>query len=127
MGYTGDAKRAYQRAWMARRRDGWIRENGPCAWCGSEEQLEVDHIDPGTKLIQPRDIWSRRADVRAGELAKCQVLCRQCHIEKSAAEKAYVSPHGLRARYARKDENKCRCEECRQANAEYENARRNGV
>lgn len=119
MGYTGQAKRAYQLAWMMRRRDEWMKENGPCACCGSDDRLEIDHIDPTTKVMNPSTLWSRKADVREVELAKCQVLCYSCHMEKTLTWRMKeVPPHGTRARYMR-IEYKCRCVECRRANAEY--------
>lgn len=80
--------RRYQNEWMQRRRWAWISENGPCRWCGSYKDLEVDHIHPETKSMQPARIWSRRKEVRDAELAKCQVLCHDCHEIKTAQERA---------------------------------------
>lgn len=112
MGYTGDEKRAYQLAWITRRRQSWIdSQGGCCALCGSRDSLEVDHIDPSTKAINPTGIWSRNASVRADELAKCQVLCGVCHKEKTRL--AVQLGHGERATYKRG----CRCAECRAAQA----------
>lgn len=104
-------KRAYQRNWKARRRAEWIdAQGGACAECGSRESLEVDHIDPATKLCNPTLIWSRRKAFRDAELAKCQVLCRSCHEDKSWDE----APHGSRTRY---QDHGCRCADCRAWNA----------
>lgn len=84
MPYKDPARqREFQRLWMAKRRSDWIAQNGPCVTCGSSENLEVDHIDPKTKCMSPRAIWSRRAEDRMAELAKCQVLCRGCHSAKT--------------------------------------------
>lgn len=83
MGYKDKEKqREYQRQWMAKRRQEWIDENGPCA-CGSFNKLEVDHIDPKLKTMEVRSIWSCRKEIRELELAKCQVLCYDCHLEKT--------------------------------------------
>lgn len=80
---TREEQREYQRKWIAQRRIAWVQENGPCAKCGSWLDLEVDHVDPALKAMFPRDIWSRRQEVRDAELAKCQVLCGACHIIKT--------------------------------------------
>tara|TARA_R110002020_G_scaffold107059_4_gene248884 strand:- start:1618 stop:2013 length:396 start_codon:yes stop_codon:yes gene_type:complete len=59
-----------------------------CVGCGSQEQLEIDHIDPslkkcdpaksfGAKTITPR-IWE--------EINKCQLLCYDCHRVKTGIQ-----------------------------------------
>lgn len=85
--------RTYQRSWVAKRRQNWIAQNGPCVVCGSDDRLEVDHVNPEEKQIDPRNLWSMspRNLRRIAELAKCQVLCYGCHKEKTRpflAEKA---------------------------------------
>lgn len=82
-----DKQRAYQKNWIQSRRREWIDENGPCS-CGSDIDLEVDHIDPSTKSMNPNAIWSRTESARLKELAKCQVLCKICHDLKTSREKA---------------------------------------
>lgn len=121
MAYTGQVKRDYQLAWLKRRRDSWISENGPCAHCGSSEDLEVDHIDKATKSLQPTSVWSLTATKREIELAKCQVLCRTCHKIKSDDEQRYAPPHGTRGRYMRYG---CRCVDCRNAASVYRQRQR---
>lgn len=71
----------YQNNWMKVRRETWIQENGPCDNCGSWENLEVDHINPSTKISHR--IWSWKLEKRLLELSKCHVLCSACHLEKS--------------------------------------------
>lgn len=80
---TKEEQREYQRKWMAQRRQEWIDLNGPCKNCDSWDDLEVDHINPLTKTMNPSQIWSRKQEIRDEELAKCQVLCEDCHKEKS--------------------------------------------
>ena len=71
----------YQREWLRKKRAKWLKENGPCVTCGSNEKLEVDHIDPKTKTTHSFWSWS---DLRRNEeLKKCQVLCRACHKIKT--------------------------------------------
>lgn len=93
----------WQNRWMHKRRDAWLKEHGPCEFCGATENLEVDHIDSSDKFTHK--IWSYRAEIREAELAKCRVLCRSCHVKRHAKEKIV---HGTRSRY----EKGCRCEPC---------------
>jgi 5-methylcytosine-specific restriction endonuclease McrA len=78
--------KAYQNRWLANRRAEWIKANGPCKHCGTWENLEVDHINPVKKKYEISRIWSRKKSFRERELAKCQVLCKLCHLKKSAEE-----------------------------------------
>ena len=80
-----EAHRLQQKAWYEKvvkgRRKDWIEANGPCAKCGSWDRLEVDHIDPSTKVSH--NVWGWSETRRLEELAKCQVLCYSCHKEKT--------------------------------------------
>ena len=78
--------KAYQNRWLAERRMTWIKENGPCKHCGTWDNLEVDHINPAKKKYPAAKLWSRRKSFRDRELAKCQVLCKSCHLKKSILE-----------------------------------------
>ena len=102
---TLENKRKYDREWQAARKREWLLANGPCAFCGSLDRLEVDHVDPEQKVTHR--IWSWSVERRSAELAKCRVLCHDCHVKRHAA------PHGSRWRYKH---HKCRCEACREAN-----------
>ena len=122
MPYTGDKKRAYQLAWVTKRRQAWIDDQGGvCAKCGSNENLEVDHIDPKLKTMQPAAIWSRSDAVRSKELANCQVLCYDCHLKKSAIDRA--PEHGTHDRYA-SIVHRCRCDLCTKAHSDLARATR---
>lgn len=89
---TRESQREYQRKWLAQRKADFYKDkscvqilsNGSI--CGSIEGLELDHIDPSTKISH--NIWSWREERRLAEIAKCQVLCHSCHKTKSAAEHA---------------------------------------
>jgi 5-methylcytosine-specific restriction endonuclease McrA len=106
---TKKAQRAYQLKWLHARRLAWIEANGPCKNCGSIENLEVDHINPETKRMEPSAIWSCSAKKRMSELKKCQVLCEDCHEEKTAKWHADQRKHGTLPMY----DNGCRCRECK--------------
>lgn len=76
--------REYQRAWISKRRERWLTSNGPCVKCGSWIRLELDHVDPETKVHHC--IWSWSEKRRNEEIQKCQVLCFDCHLAKTTAE-----------------------------------------
>lgn len=80
MTYTGEQKREYQRRWLAQRRADFFADK-KCVKCGSTDRMELDHIDPATKIAN--NIWSWTESRRLSEIAKCQVLCHDCHIIKT--------------------------------------------
>lgn len=107
----GETKRAYQREWVRKRREAFF-EGKTCVKCGSTERLELDHIDRSTKVSH--NIWSWSESRREVELAKCQVLCYDCHKAKSVAESIQwlgVAQHGTQSKYTLG----CRCDACRVA------------
>lgn len=81
-------KQEQDRERISYRRLKWINQNGPCKNCGSSEKLEVDHIDPSTKISNT--VWTWTEKRRNLELEKCQVLCRPCHIQKSFKEGSMI-------------------------------------
>jgi 5-methylcytosine-specific restriction endonuclease McrA len=108
-------QREYQNAWMARRRQNWLDENGPCQRCGATENLEVDHIERHTKV--DHKVWSWSQARREAELAKCQVLCESCHLEKTLAE-IPGRVCGTNSAYVDRNGKGCRCPECTAAHAQ---------
>lgn len=106
-------KREYQRLRLAEARSKWLTENGPCVHCGGDFELEVDHIDRSQKV--DHKVWSWSKQRRDAELAKCQVLCSDCHNKKTSEERKVPIPHGTDGGYTR---HKCRCPRCKQAHTE---------
>lgn len=113
MAYKDPAdKAAWQKRWQTKRRAEFF--NGKvCAECGGDEQLELDHIDPTAKMTHR--VWSMSDARREAEIAKCQVLCYDCHKRKSREQlpitrgfKAFR--HGTAAMYK---EHGCRCGKCK--------------
>lgn len=85
MALQGEAKRAYQREWVARRRAFYVQLfGGCCSKCSSKRGLQFDHVDPNTKLAHSIFSWSH--DRIRKELKKCQLLCVSCHREKTVSE-----------------------------------------
>jgi hypothetical protein len=102
--------RARQWQKMKARRAAWLKTNGPCKCCGSWKRLEVDHVDPAQKVTHT--VWSWSEAGRAEELAKCQVLCHDCHVKKTTVDRGGPWKHGgTRAGY----DMGCRCTPCRAA------------
>jgi 5-methylcytosine-specific restriction endonuclease McrA len=102
-------QKEYQREWCAKNRAAYMAGKS-CVVCGSTQNLEVDHIEPEQKISHR--IWSWSAVRRAAELAKCQILCTDCHLTKTLEQRPKPD-HGTLSRYQR---GKCRCEPCREAN-----------
>lgn len=96
-----------------------------CAICGSTEQLVCDHIDPQTKSFNICDKITANWDILLEELKKCQLLCFNCHVEKTAVENTQ-GKHGTISMYMpgkrqrAKGKQGCRCPECVEAWSEYQ-------
>lgn len=104
---TRELQREYQRRWMAERRAAYFADKC-CVKCGSTDELHIHHRDPADKVSN--HIWSWSEARRLAELAKCDVLCRDCHQEHHAAERRR---HGTVSRYRKG----CRCDLCKRAKA----------
>lgn len=94
------------------RRDAWFADK-KCAWCGSTNNLQLDHIDPKSKV--GHRVWYWSEERREAELAKCQPLCETCHIEKSREEQRHLE-HGTHSGYSWHG---CRCVPCTEAHRLY--------
>lgn len=119
-----EARKEYNRKWIAKRRQEWIDEQGgKCVLCGSTTNLEVDHIDPSLKLYKPSDLWSlsKTNPRRIAELNKCRVLCAVCHQTKTSKEQM-TTEHGDAMYHGPL---KCKCVVCKaghkQHNAKWRN------
>ena len=110
----------YKAAWMARTRI-WAKEllGGHCVRCDTTEDLEFDHIIPGSRTFLI-SIGIAKGYSRArleAELQKCQLLCKSCHRKKSVecdeiSHGGRIDEHGTEAYRQRM---KCECELCLQA------------
>ena len=85
---------AYMRVYMLaryheRRQYAINRLGGKCSACGSEDNLQLDHIHPEDKSFSLSHAWSVSMERFKLEVDKCQVLCKECHKEKSRAEGSY--------------------------------------
>jgi hypothetical protein len=60
---------------------------GKCVRCGSTDNLEFDHIDETTKFANMSDIFRMRQELIDAKLDKCQLLCHNCHMQKTYEER----------------------------------------
>ena len=98
---------------------------GQCAVCGSTDQLEFDHIDPSTKWVNLPQMWGYSEARFQGELAKCQLLCRVHHAEKTARENGQAlarGTHGTLSAYRYCGPPKC--DDCKLAKRDWQRQRR---
>lgn len=56
---------------------------GICKECGTNKDLQFDHIDINTKTYSVSKIMMYKIDTLKNELDKCQLLCNKCHKKKS--------------------------------------------
>lgn len=83
---------------------------GRCVRCGSIENLELDHIVASDKSYEIGKILGGGSEARVqAELTKCQVLCHDCHVQKSHedGDTSYVEHGG-----GLTGKRNCRCELC---------------
>lgn len=111
-----------------RRQQARERLGAKCARCPAVDDLDFDHIDPGTELFEIASGIQKRAEIFWAEVDKCQLLCRPCHLDKSRengelANRKKPLPHGTESGYLW---HKCRCTPCKGA-ASAAQARRRAI
>jgi hypothetical protein len=97
--------RRYQREWVANRRAEWFKDKS-CVRCGSTVNLQIDHVDPSKKVSNRIFSWSKMR--REEELAKCQVLCGDCHKIKTQEDRGPLMHNSSGYRRG------CRCSLCKE-------------
>lgn len=130
----GKNSKEYSRTYMARRRkerrERLLEMSGKiCARCGSEENLEFNHLDRKAMLFRlSLDGMGKNWDLILAEWRKCELLCHDCHriytqeqyrngeipIWNSLKHVPYVC--GTPRCY---HEKACRCESCKAAGRAY--------
>lgn len=88
-----------------------------CIKCKSTKKLEVDHIDRATKTMNPSQLWKVSEKRLWEEIAKCQLLCQDCHIKKTVEERGQKlarGTHGTLSSYRY-----CKCDICKETQVFY--------
>jgi hypothetical protein len=80
---------------------------------GATEDLELDHIDPSTKVLAVCAGLPKAWDVLVEEALKAQLLCKSCHVAKGAEDGPELK-HGTYHVYWYWN---CRCDLRKAANA----------
>ena len=125
----------HKAACRVRRRTKCIILLGGTCSCGSDEDLQFDHVDPGTKVFNISEAirdgmsWVKMEP----EVMKCQLLCGPCHRAKTSEEQ--LVPHGGgkagRMYGTGRNRKRCKCDPCRLKYNEYmrtlKRARRNAL
>ena len=112
MGYNKEQQQKYLQLRRSKAKS-YLGEE--CRYCGKDDTLEFDHIDKSTKEyeisvgIAQHIAW----DKLVIELDKCQLLCHDCHKEKSDKEQSVEHGGGLSGK------KNCPCLLCKVKKAEY--------
>lgn len=86
-------QRKYQlERYHKRRQEAFKYLGGKCSQCESTDDLEIDHIVNDENKVRISKLWSISKENFFKELEKCQLLCHDCHKEKSVSERSV--PHG---------------------------------
>lgn len=104
---SAERNRTYMQEYRAKRRSEAIEYlGGKCEWCGSEQELEFDHINPEDKEFK---ISGYTGSIESFwiEVKKCQLLCQSCHQFKTLSLERRADCPSI-AQYKRG----CRCEGC---------------
>lgn len=123
MATSNEYMRVYMKQRYYRRRQEVVEKLGnKCKHCGGTEELEIDHIDPKKKSFSLGKALAGVAQKKLDEeIKKCQLLCTDCHIEKSKIDgspmkgrKKLPRQHGTVRMYG----DGCRCAPCKKAKSE---------
>lgn len=113
---------SYLRNYMANRRMVRIAAateflGGVCVDCGTDQNLEFDHVDPLTKEFPIASAGTISEERFWAEVGKCVLRCRPHHQEKTLQDFGYKSArgkHGTISTYRY-----CHCEKCKAAVRKY--------
>lgn len=88
------------------------RLGGVCVDCGTDRNLEFDHVDPAQKEFDVSSNWSINLEDLLSEIDKCVLRCKPCHEIKTRFVDGISSKHGT---LSMSKHHKCKCDLCRNA------------
>lgn len=88
---------------------------GKCNRCGSKDNLHLDHKDKSKKQLNMADAHSVADSKLKEELKNIQLLCEDCHKQKTREAWDYSTDRPRHGTYWNYRRHKCRCEPCRKA------------
>lgn len=110
---TGSPPDYYRRRYRERRAWALKLLGSKCEHCGTKKNLNFHHRNPSEKSVDISSVFSRWSIAKlTEELAKCILLCADCHLEHH--HPGHEMSHSASA-YAN---GRCRCEIGRAANTE---------
>lgn len=86
---------------------------GRCVVCGSDTDLQFDHIDRATKCFEIAKHSACRWETLVVELDKCQLLCKKHHAMKTSVDLGVDHGGGVSGK------KNCPCDACRDRKREY--------
>lgn len=90
---------------------------GKCKKCGTEKDLQFDHINRKEKNFTISKLWSISEKRFWEEVKKCQLLCVTCHRQKTLKDMGWSdghNTHGTLTSYRY-----CKCQLCKKAKSEW--------
>lgn len=108
----------YMREYMAnryhqKRQEVIDRLGGRCARCGSTEgKFHLDHKDKSKKTMRASDLHSVNDQRFESEIKNLQILCEDCHREKTKEAWDYSTPKPSHGTYWFYRKYRCRCPAC---------------
>lgn len=112
-----DYMKDYMRNRYHQRRQKAIEElGGKCARCGIKNvPFHLDHIEAKKKKMRASDIHSTNDKAVENEMKNLQLLCEECHKDKTKESWDYSTPKSKHGTYWMYRKYKCRCEKCTKA------------
>ena len=123
--YNAYMRQYHLKRYYRLRNEAIISLGGKCKICGSRERLELDHISKETKEIEVSQMLSVSLDRFWKEVAKCQLLCKSCHSDKTIDDlgrKKAKGNHGTISCYRY-----CKCDLCKRAWYDHNNEYRKRI
>ncbi len=116
MSYDGEALSEKRKA---RRQKYLDLLGGKCERCSSKKNLHFDHLNPKKKEFTIAKKPDSNEATLTKEVMKCQLLCADCHADKTRENWEYTHPESKHGTVWRYKKYKCRCPDCKKSMSDY--------